>query len=119
MKLLTKSIRTQLEANAAISEKAHLFPEVHINHQPVVKIFNPAGGQTWLFTEMMPGDPDILFGLCDLGFGSPELGTVSLRELESIKGPLNIGLERDKYFTASMGLNGYVSAAREAGSIQA
>ena len=116
MKLLTKSIRTKLEANAAISEKAHLFPEVHINHQPVVKIFNPAGAATWLLTEI---DGDIAFGLCDLGMGSPELGSVSISELESIKGPLNIGLERDKYFTASMGLNGYVSAAREAGSIQA
>lgn len=116
MKLLTKSIRTKLEANAAISERAHLFPEVHINHQPVVKIFNPAGAATWLLTEI---EGDIAFGLCDLGMGSPELGSVSISELESIKGPLNIGLERDKYFTATMGLNGYVSAAREAGSIKA
>ena len=116
MKLLTKSIRTQLEANAAVSERAHLMPGVRIDHQPVVKIFNPAGAATWLFTEI---DGDICFGLCDLGMGSPELGSVSISELESIKGPLGIGLERDKYFTASMGLNGYVSAAREAGSIQA
>ena len=98
MKLLTKSIRTQLEANAAVSERAHLMPGVRIDHQPVVKIFNPAGGQTWLLTEI---DGDICFGLCDLGMGSPELGSVSISELESIKGPLGIGLERDKYFTAS------------------
>ena len=116
MKLLTKSIRTKLEANAAISERAHLMPGVHIDHQPVVKIFNPAGMATWLLTEI---DGDIAFGLCDLGMGSPELGSVSISELESIKGPLGIGLERDKYFTPTMGISKYSSAAQMAGSIQA
>lgn len=38
---------------------------------PVVKLFCPWSGATWLLTELDPDDPDIAFGLCDLGMGSP------------------------------------------------
>ncbi|WP_426127674.1 DUF2958 domain-containing protein [Pararhizobium sp. PWRC1-1] len=36
-----------------------------------------------------------MFGLCDLGMGEPELGYVLLSELEEIKGPGGIPIERD------------------------
>ena len=117
--LLTQAIRTKMEANATISENSHLMPDVHIDHRPVVKLFNPTGAATWLLTELHPGDPDIAFGLCDLGMGSPELGSVSITELEAIKGPLGIGIERDKYFTAEMTISEYAEAARASGSIAA
>ena len=39
------------------------------------------------------------FGYCDLGLGSPEWGYVSLRELESVKLPFGMGIERDIYFS--------------------
>ena len=41
---------------------------------PVVKLFTPDVNATWLLTELDPEDPDISFGLCDLGVGCPELG---------------------------------------------
>jgi hypothetical protein len=42
---------------------------------PVVKLFTPDAGATWLMTEAYPEGSDIrLFGLCDLGMGCPELG---------------------------------------------
>ena len=116
MKLLTKANRQQLEANAATSENAHLMPEVHIDHRPVVKLFDPAGAATWLLTEI---EGDIAFGLCDLGMGSPELGSVSINELEAITGPLGIGIERDRYFEAEMTISQYAEAARASGSIAA
>ena len=62
--------------------------EQEIDFPPVVKLFNPSGAATWLLTELDPEDPDIAFGLCDLGTGFPELGSVSLRELASVRGPL-------------------------------
>jgi hypothetical protein len=40
----------------------------------------PVEGATWLLTELDPEDPDIAFGLCDLGMGSPELGSMRLVE---------------------------------------
>ena len=50
---------------------------------PVVKLFTPDASATWLLTELDPADPDLAFGLCDLGLGCPELGYVRLSELES------------------------------------
>ena len=38
-----------------------------------------------------------MFGLCDLGF--PELGYVSLNELQGVRGPLGLGIERDLHWT--------------------
>jgi hypothetical protein len=114
MKLLTKANRTKLEANARKTEI-----EGEDDHRPVVKLFDPCGAATWLLTELYPGDPDIAFGLCDLGHGSPELGSVSITELEAIKGPLGIGIERDQYFEAEMTISQYAEAARASGSIAA
>ena len=111
MKLLTKEIRTKLEANARKTEI-----EGEDDHRPVVKLFDPCGAATWLLTEI---EGDIAFGLCDLGMGSPELGSVSITELEAIPGPLGIGIERDKYFEAEMTISQYAEAARASGSIAA
>ncbi|CAE7537057.1 unnamed protein product, partial [Symbiodinium sp. CCMP2456] len=54
---------------------------------PVVKLFCPWGAATWLLSELDPDEPDIAFGLCDLGMGSPELGSVRLSEIAAIRGP--------------------------------
>src|SRR3546814_14564542 len=75
------------------------------------------GAATWLITQMDPDEPDILFGLCDLGLGFPELGSVRLSELESVEGPLGLGIERDLYFEARYPLSVYAEAARRADSI--
>ena len=108
MILIPDDIRVRLLANGAVEHEA--------DHLPVVKLFNPCGAATWLLTEM-DSDGDTLFGLCDLGFGSPELGFVSLAEIESVKGPLGLGIERDLYFKARFPLSVYAEAARFAGHI--
>ena len=59
-------------------------------------------------------DQDSLFGLCDLGMGSPELGYVSLTELRETKNRLSIHLERDLFFSARHPLSVYAEAARTA-----
>jgi hypothetical protein len=74
---------------------------------------------TWLISEMYP-DGDTLFGLCDLGQGFPEMGTVSLTELEAIQfPPFGLGVERDKFFQADRDLTAYWDDARELGYIAA
>jgi len=89
------------------------------NHRPVVKLFNPDGAATWLLTDIDPENHDLAFGLCDLGLGSPELGTVYLPELQNHKGRFGIGIERDLHFTATGPIKEYADAAREKGSIDA
>ena len=84
---------------------------------PVLKLFNPCGAATWLIAEMLPDEPDFLFGLCDLGLGCPELGYVSLAELESVKGPFGLGIERDLHFEPRFPLSVFAEAARIAGRI--
>ena len=46
--------------------------------EPVVKLILPSLGMAWLLTSLDPNSPGLAFGLCDLGFGTPELGSVSL-----------------------------------------
>jgi hypothetical protein len=105
MILIPDELRPQLLANGRDSEQDHF---------PVVKLFNPCGAATWLISAIEPDDPDILFGLCDLGFGFPELGSVRLSELESVRGRLGLGIERDLHFEAKYPLLVYAEAASEA-----
>jgi hypothetical protein len=85
----------------------------------VVKLFCPWTGATWLLTELQPDDPDIAFGLCDLGMGCPELGCVSLMELKAVRGPGGLTIERDLYFTADKTLSAYAAEANAKGSVEA
>jgi hypothetical protein len=88
MILLTRELRDRLLANGRLRD---------VDHVPVVKLFNPVGAATWLATEL-DEDGDTLFGLADLGFGCPELGSFSLLEIASVRLPFGLGIERDLYF---------------------
>ncbi len=86
---------------------------------PVVKLFTPDAGATWLLTELDPYDSDIAFGLCDLGLGYPELGSVRLSEITAVRGKFGLPVERDLYFKADRPLSAYVDEARVLGRIEA
>ncbi len=58
-----------------------------IDFFPVVKLFTPDASFTWLLTEIDPENQDVAFGLCDLGMGCPELGSVSLAEIAALRRP--------------------------------
>ena len=64
-------------------------------------------------------EPTIAYELCDLGIGFPELGYVSLEEIESIQHPsLPIPLiVRDEHFDAEYLMSVYAEAARQHQSI--
>ncbi len=84
---------------------------------PVVKLFTPDAGATWLLTEMDPDDHDHAFGLCDLGLGMPEIGWVSFSELATVRGRLGLPVERDLHFRAEKRLSAYARDARLAGRV--
>lgn len=110
--LLTRELRTALRHNANLSELAER------DHKPVVKFFTPDAQATWLFTELA-ADEDTLFGLCDVGHGTPELGYVSLSEISALRGPLRLLVERDRHFRADKPLSAYAAEARSRGRIVA
>jgi len=119
MKLLTKDIRKRLVRNGEVRK---LFTEdgrAEPDFFPVVKLFTPDAQCTWLLTELDPADPDIAFGLCDLGMGYPELGSVRISELESVRGRLGLPIERDFYFRAARTLSAYATEARKCGYVSA
>ena len=119
MKLLTADIRKKLLRNGKLRQQYEQEDKPEPDFWPVVKLFTPDAGCTWLLTEIDPEDPDIAYGLCDLGLGCPELGSVSLSELEAVRGQLNLPVERDLYFTATKTLSAYADEARAHGAIVA
>ncbi|MCE4224938.1 DUF2958 domain-containing protein [Methylobacterium sp. C25] len=84
---------------------------------PVVKLFTPDGDATWLLTEIDPDDHTLAFGLCDLGLGCPELGTVDLEEITALRGRLGLPVERDRHFGADRPLSVYAAKAHAAGRL--
>jgi len=83
-----------------------------LDFKPVVKLFTPDAQCTWLLTELDPDD-GLAFGLCDLGMGEPELGYVSLVELQSVRGKLGLPIERDLHFEANKSISAYAEEARQ------
>ena len=112
MKLFTKEIERKLLANHKENETRSCYM---VKHKPVVKFF---GGSscTWLISEM--DEDGLMFGLCDLGHGTPELGCVHRQELENVRfKPFNLPVERDRYFKADKTLDEYADEARKHGRI--
>jgi len=110
MDLLTDDLRQALLANGDHRDGLERDPV------PVVKFFNPCGAATWLATEL-DADGDTLFGLADLGFGCPELGSFSLAEIAAVRLRFGLRVERDQYFSTAHRLSEWAAAARQAGSI--
>jgi DUF2958 family protein len=102
MELLLPEHRTRMLRNGRFNAYRRERGECEIDFKPVVKLFVPWGGGTWL----------LAFGLCDLGLGFPELGSVSLEEIAALTGPGNLTIERDVHFIAVKSLGAYAEEAR-------
>lgn len=105
--LLTEALRRALEGNHR---------DQRGDPVPVVKFFNPLGAGTWLATEIAE-DGDALFGIADLGFGCPELGSFSLSELAGLRLPFGLRIERDSMFETNTPLSVWLDIARDAASL--
>lgn len=114
MSLLDQPALDLLLANGRRQAREPATPQ---DPMPVVKLFTPDGGGTWLVTEIDPDDPDLAFGLCDLGLGCPELGYVRLAELALIRGRLGLPIERDLHFRGCKPISTYAQEARRVGRI--
>ena len=107
MTLITDTQRRRLIENGRRSERDSGF-----DPYPVITLFTPDAGATWLLSELDPDEPDRAFGLCDLGLGFPELGYVLISDIASVRGSLGLPVERDLYFTAHKTLGEYADQAR-------
>ena len=83
---MTADLRTQLP---------QLYSQEEVEDpKAIAKYFTPDSNWTWYATEF--DGTDTFFGLVD-GL-EKELGYFSLAELESVKGPFGLGVERDLWF---------------------
>jgi hypothetical protein len=111
--LMPNDIRAGLLANGVLSATG-----ADIDPVPLVKLFTPDANATWLHTEIDPEATDLAFGLCCLGLGSPELGSVSLSELASVRGPLGLPVERDEHYHETRPPSVIAKLARRAGHVR-
>lgn len=114
MTLIPENLVAILKANGAMGRRRA--GHAGFDPWPVVKLFNPLGAATWLATEL-DVDGDTLFGLADLGFGCPELGSFSLSEISAIRLPFGMRIERDEHFEGRAPLSVWADTARRAGMI--
>lgn len=112
MKLLLQAQYDQLLHNGRMQAVLEDF-----DPKPVVKLFTPDAGCTWLLTAIEPNEPDIAWGLCDLGLGFAEFGTVSLSEIQAVRGKLGLPVERDRHFVAKAPISVYMKYSYPAGRI--
>lgn len=95
MKLITKELEKTFEKYPIGSQDG-----LGGNAKVIAKFFNPAGAGTWLITEAEKtedGDYE-MFGYCHLGDDEmAELGYVMLSQLEELKLPFGLKVERDMY----------------------
>lgn len=66
------------------------------NPRVIAKFFDPVGSATWYATNYNT-DTKICYGYVT-GLAYDEWGTFSIDELERIKRPFGLGIERDVYF---------------------
>ena len=93
MKLLTKEILKEtselLEDDGRDDHKRNV----------TAKFFDPSGSFTWYLLEIDKDSKDLCFGLVTSQYEpNGELGYFRISELESIKGPFGLGVERDINF---------------------
>jgi hypothetical protein len=87
MKLLTADLKKKLTKAG------------YANMKPICKLFTPWGNATWLITSI--DEDGILYGWAQLFPDvNPEWGGIAtVEELEAIRGPFGLKIERDLYWT--------------------
>ena len=88
MELLTPEIREALPLLYANEEQG-------LAAQALVKFFTPDSNWTWYASEYDP-EHRVAFGYV-IGF-EDELGYFSIEELEEVRGPRGLPIERDEFF---------------------
>lgn len=103
MKLMTKAIEKKFEKKPMYSSDGK-----GLEAEIIVRYFNPYGRGEWLITEAerQPDGDWLMYGYCNLF--EWEWGYVLLSDLESIRGPFGLGIERDLYLSKNAKVRDYV-----------
>lgn len=104
MELMTKELENKFKKYPLYSQDGKM-EEAKV----IVKYFNPCGSGTWLITEgEKQSDGDwLFFGYCHIT--DWEWGYVMLSQLQEIKLPLELGIERDLYLNENAKVKDLIS----------
>lgn len=103
MKLITKELERTFSKYLIYSQESMI-----LDARVIVKYFNPVGAGTWLITEaeqLSNGDWR-LFGYMHIF--EWEWGYVLLSELQNIKLPYGLGIERDLHLADDVTVRNYI-----------
>ena len=100
MKLLTKAIEKKLDSTPLYSTDGQ-----GQDAKIIVKFFNPCGSGTWLITEAekQPDGDYLLYGYCHIQ--EWEWGYVLLSQLQNLRLPWGMSIERDLYAKGTVAQN--------------
>lgn len=103
MMLMTKELAEKFN-NYRIGSQEGLMEDAEV----VVKYFNPCGAGTWLITEgeQQENGDWLLFGYCHIF--EWEWGYVMLSELESVRLPFGLKIEREMYGASGKKVKDYL-----------
>lgn len=90
--LIPEALRAQLLEQGARGRQEHAD-----DFKPLVRLFVPDSNACWLLAELDPDDPDLAYGLCDPGLGTPRLDYVRLSDLIRLAGD---SIELDEEFAS-------------------
>jgi hypothetical protein len=114
--VLSQEVVAQLLANAR--EQALLGQSCQTrDFHPVVKLFSPWAADMWLLSEMR--EDGMAFGLFDHGYGTPDVGNVSMDEICALRGPRGLRVQCDPMWKAAKPLSHYANEAGLYGRIKA
>lgn len=92
MKLINEKIKERIEQFPLYSQDGK-----RKEAQVIAKFFLSQGAWTWYILEGNLSE-DTLYGITVSGDGGCEYGYISIKELESLRSVLGLGVEVDKYF---------------------
>ncbi|WP_276366208.1 DUF2958 domain-containing protein [Chryseolinea sp. H1M3-3] len=78
---------------------------------PPLKLFAPDDTGIWLIVKVMKHNPNIGYGLIDIGQGNPHQGYIDLQLLGGVRGKMGLPIERDVDFVAKYPQWVYVTAS--------
>ena len=127
MLLITAAQRKKLLANGKELVKLMNGEIEDYNPKPVVRLFHPVQGATWLLAAIYPNSEkkfgcDLAYGLADLKNGvGAEGGDIPISgspgfDLDSIV-IMGMGVERDRYWKAKLTLREYHEKAQKTGGL--
>lgn len=114
--LFSKDQRRRLVANGKAQMKA-VENNGWIDQDPIVELSIKRAGVRCLLTHVRPDDPDMAYGLVDLGSGQPTLTEVSLGWLTEFAGLLGLQVYNNPNFRVIGSLSLYYVWAKRAGRI--